>query len=70
MKQLVIDTNAAIDFMRGDSTTLQPYRVGWEILLPVHVIGELFFGAFASAQSESNIRQGSGEHLERPSADD
>jgi len=56
MKQLVIDTNAAIDFMRGDAATLQPYRVGWRILLPLHVVGELFFGAFASAQSEANAR--------------
>ena len=54
MKQLVVDTNAAVDFMRGDSTSLQPYRIGWTIFLPVHVIGELFFGAFSSRFAESN----------------
>ncbi len=55
MKQLVVDTNAAVDFMRGDSTALRHYRTGWTILLPVHVLGELFFGAFASRLVASNL---------------
>jgi tRNA(fMet)-specific endonuclease VapC len=55
MSEIIVDTNAAVDFMRGDSTALQRYRIGWSILLPVHVVGELFFGAFSSQLAESNI---------------
>ena len=55
MKQIVVDTNAAVDFMRGDSTALRQYRTGWTILLPIHVLGELFFGAFASQLTAQNI---------------
>lgn len=55
MKELVVDTNVAVDFMRGDRAALQAYRIGWTILLPVHVLGELFFGAFASQLAEANV---------------
>jgi len=55
MKQLIADTNAAVDFMRGDSAALQRYRTGWTILLSTHVLGELFFGAFASNRIDENL---------------
>ena len=55
MKEILVDTNAAVDFMRGDPAALQRYRTGWTILLPVHVVGELFFGAFLSQLAESNV---------------
>ncbi len=56
MREIVIDTNAAVDFMRGDATALQRYRTGWTIVLPIHVVGELFYGAFSSRNSELNAK--------------
>jgi tRNA(fMet)-specific endonuclease VapC len=41
--------------MRGNAASLQPYRIGWTIILPLHVAGELYFGAFASALVEQNL---------------
>lgn len=55
MKQLVVDTNAVVDFIRGDSTVLQSFRIGWTVLLPVHVLGELFFGTFSSRLTKTNL---------------
>ena len=55
MSRLVVDTNAAVDFMRGDSAPLQRYRTGWTIFLPLHVLGELYFGAFASKLTQENL---------------
>jgi tRNA(fMet)-specific endonuclease VapC len=55
-EHLAVDSNAVIDLMREERTTPPPLR-GEEnsILLPLPVLGELYFGAFSSQRPEQNV---------------
>ena len=45
--RFLVDTNVIVDFFKGDQT-IKTKLAEEEILLPSTVIGELYFGAFAS----------------------
>ena len=45
--RFLVDTNVVVDFFKGDQTIRMKLAEG-EIFLPSIVIGELYFGAYAS----------------------
>jgi predicted nucleic acid-binding protein len=47
-ERLALDTDAAVDFIRGDRPTPPPISRVEQIVLPVTVLGELFQGAESS----------------------
>jgi len=55
MSGIAIDTNAAIDLMRVESTPPDSPRRGQPIFLPLPVAGELFVGAYSSKQVARNL---------------
>jgi tRNA(fMet)-specific endonuclease VapC len=51
---LALDTNAAVDYIRDDRQSPPPIDAAERVVVPLTVIGELFFGASHSARPEAN----------------
>src|ERR1051326_1296933 len=54
-ERLVVDADAANDFIRQDENTPPPLREARHVLLPVTVVGELFAGAELSRRVAENL---------------
>ena len=54
---VALDTNIAIDFLRGDNLVKDKVLTFKKIYLPVTVCGELIFGAENSSKKEINLKQ-------------
>ncbi|CAD5253905.1 tRNA(fMet)-specific endonuclease VapC [Imperialibacter sp. EC-SDR9] len=57
--RFLVDTNVVVDFFKGDQTIRMKLAEG-EIFLPSIVIGELYFGAYASgvvANKKKRLKQ-------------
>jgi tRNA(fMet)-specific endonuclease VapC len=52
--ELALDTNAAVDFIRDDRRSPPQINAAKRVIVPLTVIGELFFGASHSARPEEN----------------
>jgi len=50
----IIDTNIIIGFLPGDSYIMENVRKYQNVYVPIIVIGELFFGAYKSKNTEKN----------------
>jgi predicted nucleic acid-binding protein len=55
---ILLDTNIVIGLFRNDESILAHFSEIEGVFLPSIVVGELYFGAYKSAQSECNIRRG------------
>lgn len=53
----LLDTNAVIALSAGDSVLQAIIKDVSEILVPAHVLGELYFGAENSARVEENLKR-------------
>jgi tRNA(fMet)-specific endonuclease VapC len=51
---LALDTNAAVDFIRDDRLSPPQINAAGRVLVPLTVIGELFFGASCSDRPDAN----------------
>ena len=54
-ERLIADSNAIIDLLRPDRTDPPPLASASEVLLPLHVAGELFAGAHYSDRAAENV---------------
>lgn len=54
MIDLALDTNAAVDFIRDDRQSPPQINAAERVVVPLTVIGELYFGAARSDQPEAN----------------
>lgn len=52
MERLVVDTNAVVEYIRLDREYPRQLDEAKEVLLPLTVIGELFYGASCSDRAE------------------
>ena len=55
MKDIALDTNAAIDLLNGKSEVTELLKGFDLIFLPVTVVGELLFGAKNSSRKKENL---------------
>jgi len=53
--KLLLDSNAAIALLHGDSAVEKRVRSADEVFLPVVALGELYFGAYKSQRVEGNL---------------
>jgi tRNA(fMet)-specific endonuclease VapC len=53
----LLDTNVVIALMRGDVAARDLISRAEAVYLPIPVVGELYYGAFRSAQVDKNIQQ-------------
>ena len=51
----VLDTNIVIAFIDRDASVHDHIVAADEIFIPVHVLGELYFGAFKSGRADENV---------------
>jgi len=56
IEPFVVDTNAVIDWMRPGRPGPPQLAGARKVLLPIAVLGELYFGAFSTARPEHHIR--------------
>jgi tRNA(fMet)-specific endonuclease VapC len=54
---LLLDTSVVIDHFRGDSRVSKVLESTTAIYMPTIVLGELYYGAFRSAQPEKHLAQ-------------
>jgi tRNA(fMet)-specific endonuclease VapC len=52
--ELALDTNAAVDYIRENRRSPPQIDAAKRVVVPLTVIGELFFGASHSAQPDAN----------------
>jgi tRNA(fMet)-specific endonuclease VapC len=55
-ERLAVDTNAVIASLRSHPDDRVPLDTEAEIIVPLPVLGELYFGAFISSMREANLR--------------
>lgn len=55
-REYLIDTNIVVDFFKGDSNIIKQLSVR-EIFVPSIVVGELYFGAYASSFVDSQTKR-------------
>jgi tRNA(fMet)-specific endonuclease VapC len=53
--EIALDTSVAIRFLNGDAAVVENVLALSEVVLPLVVVGELFFGAENSARSLQNL---------------
>jgi tRNA(fMet)-specific endonuclease VapC len=56
-QRIAIDTNAAVDYLRPNRPQPELIDRAAIVFLPLHVVGELFAGAFASRQVAENTQK-------------
>lgn len=54
-ERIALDSNVVIGMFRSPGGEFPPQLVGRKLLLPLTVVGELFAGAYASAQRDRNL---------------
>jgi tRNA(fMet)-specific endonuclease VapC len=52
--ELALDTNAAVDYIREERRSPSQIDAATRVVVPLTVIGELFFGASRSARPDTN----------------
>ena len=57
MPKYLLDTNIIIEIIRGNASVVSRIVPGVDIYLPYVAIGELFAGAYKSAQVQANLAQ-------------
>jgi tRNA(fMet)-specific endonuclease VapC len=55
IERIAIDTSAAVDYIRDDRQSPPPIDASEEVVLPLPVLGELFYGAFKSNRLDQNL---------------
>lgn len=55
--RLVLDTNIVIAHIHGDPAIAEMLRRFEEVLIPSVVLGELYYGAYRSAQAPQNLQR-------------
>jgi tRNA(fMet)-specific endonuclease VapC len=55
--ELLLDTNAMIALLAGDTAIRRRVADSTELLLSIIVLGELYYGARKSARAESNLQR-------------
>ncbi len=53
--KVALDTNIAIAVLKGETGVAEKLQNAGRILLPLPVVGELFFGALNSQRAEANL---------------
>ena len=51
----LLDTNAVIAFQRNETAVIDLLSAAEEVLVPLTVVGELYFGAYKSTKREENL---------------
>ena len=55
--EIVLDTNVCIDLMNAPTTAIPRIPAGSTLLVPLVVVGELFYGAYNSRRVNENLQR-------------